>query len=39
MQRGFMDPLDKVLSLLVDRLIVTLSDLQQKDEETGDNPG
>ncbi|XP_076446239.1 bridge-like lipid transfer protein family member 1 isoform X6 [Babylonia areolata] len=35
MQRGFMDPLDKVLSLLVDRLIITLSDQQQKEEETG----
>nr|KAG5688413.1 hypothetical protein BaRGS_001195 [Batillaria attramentaria] len=32
MQRGFMDPLDKVLSLLVDRLIITLRD-QQKEEE------
>jgi hypothetical protein len=33
MQRGFMDPLDKVLSLLVDRLIVTLRDAQQREEE------
>lgn len=39
MQRGFMDPLDKVLSLLVDRLIITLRDQQKEEDglEKGDN--
>lgn len=31
-QRGFMDPLDKVLSVLVDKLITTLRDQQMTDE-------
>ncbi|XP_070184496.1 bridge-like lipid transfer protein family member 1 [Littorina saxatilis] len=38
MQRGFMDPLDKILSLLVDRLIIALSDQQQKEEEEVEIP-
>jgi len=32
MQRGAMDPLDKILSILVDRLIMSLR--EQDDEET-----
>ena len=37
MQRGCMDPLDKILSVLVDMLIVALRD-QQEREEDQDNP-
>jgi len=33
MQRGAMDPLDKILSILVDRLIVSL---REQDEEEAD---
>ncbi|KAL3880212.1 hypothetical protein ACJMK2_032469 [Sinanodonta woodiana] len=33
MQRGFMDPLDKVLAVLVDRLILILREKEEKTEE------
>ena len=34
MQRGAMDPLDKILSLLVDKLIIVLRDTQAKQSKS-----
>lgn len=33
MQRGFMDPLDKLLSVLVQNLIITLKEKVQEEED------